>query len=425
MLLRSAFEPIGIGSGTARDGHRCSDRAGARLLATKKRASTVVRTLGLIVLAAGLIAPPQLLADPVEIAAPESHTDVSSEVPLIGQARHSARAGDRLYYPAGPTEPLRVGAEKFQNELVSLEGLTGLHIDFEGLYEGAAAAGAMLDPEMETRLREKLANAGLAVLSEEESLIVPGQPALRIWPSLDGGAATANSTSETGDATLAATTVGDLCNCCFNSLWVALQQSGTILRSPNKHFRFSTWGAGDQSTQCSGQAQWLQQAIESTFDKFIADFEQVELDRQPYKVTVKADVPRQCEQPWMVSAPAFEGSGTSILPEIEPILDQLAANAIKCPEYRYLIETRNRDRDGNHFNTLLSIARTHSVTEYLMRRGLVAERLQTLGMGEGIDYLALDEAITAPFAPDHAAGPQQLLVIIPQHHVVTTELEKD
>ena len=71
-------------------------------------------------------------------------------------------------------------------------------------------------------------------------------------------------------------------------------------------------------------------------------------------------------------------------------LDQLATFLAKYPDRTVTIEGHTDDVGADHYNVGLSQRRADAVKAYLMRRGVDAARLRTMGMGESVPVVAND-----------------------------------
>jgi outer membrane protein OmpA-like peptidoglycan-associated protein len=65
-----------------------------------------------------------------------------------------------------------------------------------------------------------------------------------------------------------------------------------------------------------------------------------------------------------------------------PLLDEVAQALADNPTIRVRIEGHTDSRGRDAFNMRLSQARTESVREYLLAKGIAAERMDTQGFGE-------------------------------------------
>ncbi len=78
----------------------------------------------------------------------------------------------------------------------------------------------------------------------------------------------------------------------------------------------------------------------------------------------------------------FKTASAQITPESYPLLDELARVASECPAAKIEIEGHTDARGGEQMNMKLSQARAESVVEYLIRKGIAANRLSAVGYGE-------------------------------------------
>lgn len=78
------------------------------------------------------------------------------------------------------------------------------------------------------------------------------------------------------------------------------------------------------------------------------------------------------------------------------VLDGVAEVALNCPDAKFEI-SGHTDSDGSKaFNQRLSLARAGSVSDYLQRAGVSADRLQAVGFGE-------EQPIAANNTPENKA----------------------
>ena len=78
----------------------------------------------------------------------------------------------------------------------------------------------------------------------------------------------------------------------------------------------------------------------------------------------------------------FNTASAEINPESYPLLDQLVRVASECPEANIEIEGHTDSRGGEQMNMRLSQARAESVVNYLVSKGIAANRLSAVGYGE-------------------------------------------
>jgi outer membrane protein OmpA-like peptidoglycan-associated protein len=89
----------------------------------------------------------------------------------------------------------------------------------------------------------------------------------------------------------------------------------------------------------------------------------------------------------------FKTGSAEILPESNAILDAVGTTVVHHPEFT-LIEVQGHadERSGDEYNLRLTKDRAHAVVEALVQRGVVRDRLQSMGYGE---YCPLDPAHNA------------------------------
>lgn len=78
----------------------------------------------------------------------------------------------------------------------------------------------------------------------------------------------------------------------------------------------------------------------------------------------------------------FDYDKSNIKPEWTKCLDELAAYFIQHPNLTLIIEGHCDERGSNEYNMALGERRATSTTEYLIQRGLNAQRINTRSMGE-------------------------------------------
>ncbi|MBZ0257320.1 peptidoglycan-associated lipoprotein Pal [bacterium] len=78
----------------------------------------------------------------------------------------------------------------------------------------------------------------------------------------------------------------------------------------------------------------------------------------------------------------FDYDKSNVKPEWTDCLDKLAAYFIQNPQYTLIIEGHCDERGSNEYNMALGERRATSTTEYLIQRGLSAQRINTRSMGE-------------------------------------------
>ncbi len=288
------------------------------------------------------------------------------------------------YYPAGAPQPLQVGGEEFMENYASLAGLEGVRVETKFVFSSAKKYKLNDMPtDLVPQIRERLDAVGLRMLSEEELKTTPGQPVLTIYPAYTGGEIDKiNAALQPEDSEEHSKKDDDSHLCCRSSIWASFQQSSAILRDPDTQFRFSTWGAGDDTEDCENRGQWTYDAVLATIDLFIADYTKAQDERQPKLVATAEDVPEACSQTWLMNLSVFDTDKTVITESVKPILDQLAETAERCENYSYTIETHADKRADEAYNKVLSEARAHAIKDYLLQRNVAYNRLKTIAFGE-------------------------------------------
>lgn len=80
----------------------------------------------------------------------------------------------------------------------------------------------------------------------------------------------------------------------------------------------------------------------------------------------------------------FKSGKSSLLPQAENRLDQLAAALMTSDNRRVLVEGHTDSNGSNAYNKGLSQRRAEAVRGYLIKRGHPADTIVAMGMGEGI-----------------------------------------
>ena len=88
--------------------------------------------------------------------------------------------------------------------------------------------------------------------------------------------------------------------------------------------------------------------------------------------------------------PKEPGMRTDIKPEDEPVLDEAAQMLMACQDVSILIEGHTCDIGTEAYNQILSERRANAVKDYLVGKGVAADRLETVGRGEN-DPIAPNE----------------------------------
>jgi len=329
-------------------------------------------------------------------------------IALVTILASTAVSAETRYYPPGPSNPIPVGSEEFQENYASLAGLEGVRVVTTYVF-GSAKKYKLNDmkTDLVPQIRSRLEKVGLRMLSEEEIKSTPGQPTLTFFPAYTGADIDAikAKTAKKDDVAAKASKKPEH-DCCRSSIWASFQQSSSILRAPNSQFRFSTWGSGEDTDACDNRGEWTYNAVLQTIDKFVDDYKKAQNERKPKLVSNATDVPENCAQAWLMNLNVFETNKTSINEAVKPILDELAETANRCEKYSYLIETHADKRADAAYNKVLSEARAHAIKDYLLRKNISYGRLKTVAFGESKPLSSGDSE------EDHAVN--RRVVIIPQ-----------
>jgi len=319
---------------------------------------------------------------------------------------------DERYYPVPSGNRLQVGTEELRDNYSALAGLEGLFVDLSVVTSAGIDMGINVAPDLEDQVRAKIEAAGLKMLTEEEITAIPGLPMLNLWPSYDG-ADNDNIEVEYDE---------NQCQIdpyCRTSLWAGYSESASILRRPEKFHRLSTWGSGDDTSSCVDRGAWMNQAVLDKVDLLISDYEKAQRESEILTVNQKSDVPSNCDQPWLMYLDIFATNQTRLNEQIKPILDELVSVSNSCAVTSYTIETHADTRADTEYNNILTVARAHSIKDYLISKGLPYSRVHTRPMGES------QPLSTGSTEEDHALN--RRVVIIPTSGPVlpvTAELEE-
>ena len=85
---------------------------------------------------------------------------------------------------------------------------------------------------------------------------------------------------------------------------------------------------------------------------------------------------------WTVREVSFRTDSAQVRPEGAAALDEVAEVLRENPELRVRIEGHTDNRGGDRYNELLSWRRAKAARDYLVERGISAERLEPHGFGE-------------------------------------------
>lgn len=88
----------------------------------------------------------------------------------------------------------------------------------------------------------------------------------------------------------------------------------------------------------------------------------------------------------------FESGKSRIRPEVEDRLESVITILKKNPGMRLEIQGHTDDRGSMDMNQRLSEDRARSVNEYLIRKGIAADRLKWVGYGPGRPAVSNDTA---------------------------------
>jgi len=319
------------------------------------------------------------------------------------------------HYPRANQDPLIVGTEEFNENYISLAGLEGVHVITEYVIKSAEKYELNdMKSDLVTQIEERLNAAGLRMLSKEELENTPGQPTLSFFPAYAGkeiDAMNSKSAANTGNPVVSNyADKADGNDCCRSSIWASFQQSASILRDPNKQYKFATWGEGDDTDDCDNRGAWTYNAVLKVIDNFASDYEKAQKEisaaAQPKLVSNADEAPNGCDQAWLINLNVFQTNETRISKAVKPILNQLALRAAQCEGYHYVIETHADQRADANYNKILSEARAYAIKDYLVGKNISHNRLETVAFGES---RPLSSGTTEQ---DHAVN--RRVVIIPQ-----------
>ena len=284
-------------------------------------------------------------------------------------------AEQKRYYPVPPSTPVEVGTEELRDNYLALAGIEGIHVDFSVVLNAGTDKGINVHPDLENMVRNKIHAAGLRMLTEEEMEVTPGQPMLNLWSSYDG--VDNNNTEVTFD--------DHQCRIepyCRSSLWAGYSESGSIMRRPDMYHRLSTWGSGDDTASCNNRGEWMTQTVLEKVDLLLSDYQKAQEETTTKIVHQEADVPTNCHQPWVMHLDIFATNQTEMNEAVKPIFDKLVDVANNCPSTGYIVETHADARADVKYNKMLTVARAHSIKDYLISKGLAFEKIKTKPMGE-------------------------------------------
>jgi len=295
---------------------------------------------------------------------------------------------DERHYPSANQMPIKVGTEEYMKNYASLAGLEGVHVVTKFVID---AAKKYEFSDMKTDLKEQIEKrfnaAGLRMLKANEVKTTPGQPTLSFFTTytgedIDAIKARTNLEEKNSDNSTVVESDKSEHDCCRSSIWASFQQSSTILRAPNRHFKMATWGQGEDSDACENRGAWTYDAVLKVVDKFIEDYQKAQSELGPKLVSTVTEAPKDCAQAWLMNLNVFETDNSQISDAVKPILDELADAANRCENYSYVIETHADQRANKIYNKILSEARAHAIKEYLLRKNISDKRLKTMALGE-------------------------------------------
>jgi len=318
---------------------------------------------------------------------------------LLSLSLATAVSAEQRHYPSADQSSVVIGSEQYDENYTSLAGLEGVHVVSKYVLDSAKKYELTdMKPDLVEQIKQRLNRVGLRMLSETDLEKTPGLPTLTFFPSYSGNdiAAIKSKTEEPGaESTDASDTTNETLSeqeeiaahdCCRSSIWASFQQSSTILRAPNKHYKFATWGLGEDTDDCENRGAWTYEAVLKVVDKFVADFSKAQSESgteiKPKLVSAVADAPKSCDQAWLVNLDVFKTNQTNINEAVKPILNELAVTASLCVGYRYTIETHADQRADSNYNRLLSEARGMAIKDYLISREVSYDRLKTVAFGE-------------------------------------------
>ena len=94
--------------------------------------------------------------------------------------------------------------------------------------------------------------------------------------------------------------------------------------------------------------------------------------------------------------PEEPGARTDISPEDEPVLDAVAQTLMGCSDVSIVIEGHTCDIGTEAYNQSLSERRANAVKDYLVGKGVAADRLETVGRGENDPIAPNEEGRDSP-----------------------------
>lgn len=329
-----------------------------------------------------------------------------------------------MFYPHRKGVGLRVGDEDYQSKYKTLQGLTGIYIDLEGVLKGAKARALVFGIDLEKEVKNLLKKHNLKLLTKEEVERTPGQPSMSIFPSFPeflGPYKEGEKHIEFNN------------NCCVAGMWTSFTQGGRILRDPYTNYTFGTWGEGQNTNDCSNLKQWFPDAVLQTIEDFLSDKDKAEKDYVSFMIKKKSALkktallnknlvekkvvkekvivkvvsqPLECNTAMMMYIELFRTNSSDIIKSKYFVLDKLSEVINACPSYNYIIESHADQRASFEHNERLSMNRGKSISQYLYSKGVSSSRFEIQSFGEmrpvnmgttDEDYAANRRVVVTPY----------------------------
>lgn len=166
------------------------------------------------------------------------------------------------FYPSCKALPVRPRQENFQKSQLSLSGLTGVYINVDALLNFAGQRKAKLADGLKRQIAQRLSKGGLRLFTKAEMVRTPGQPELDIYMTFP------SQMESSGKGKQSAIYRS---NCCRMSTWASFSQATQVMRDPGTNYKFSTWGTGNATSDCSNPSGWMSRVILKSIDTFVAD----------------------------------------------------------------------------------------------------------------------------------------------------------
>lgn len=321
-------------------------------------------------------------------------------------------------YPACRDQPLHVGKEDYQPSALALHGLTGVNINIDDVINSAKPKNVKLQKDLKEAVIKRLEAAGMRLLSKEEMEKTQGQPEMSMFPSYP---------KHLGPFKPGEPRIEYNPQCCSAGIWTSFSQGATTLRDPLLNHKLSTWGQGDNTTDCSDVGGWLSKAVLKTVDDFIAAKQKADKDyktwhekqgkpagkpepaaapateakpeaattpapeakpepaatAKPLEIRATTDAQTlSCDTAILLYAEIFPTASASISRAKSGILGRVADNMKACPQYRYRIETHSDQRSDDEYNDVLSARRAVAIRNYLVDHGVDEEQFDLRFYGE-------------------------------------------